>query len=227
MGGAEPLAELPEALQLFAEERVAAFVGGREVSPQPGQLQALVGGNRGAELGDHFGVALAEPAHAGVVLDVDSRPNAQRSRSLGDVCAKALAPDRDLGAGAEGELELLGRERTHGEDGDVGQRRAQSLGLGRGGHRENRGPARERRAGAGHGTVTVAVGLDDGAQLRAAGQLARQAGAVAFHRAQVDRGDGPLQGTSPRGRAWITSLAITESADPIRSAARRPARAFA
>ena len=89
-------------------------------------------------------------------------------------------------------------------------------------------PASAARA-AGHGAVAVAVGLDDRAQLGAAGQLAPQPRRVALDRAEVDPRDrahaaliGLSRDATRRGSASTTSPAMTPSGR-TRSPASRPA----
>ncbi len=95
-------------------------------------------------------------------------------------------------------------------------------------HGEHVGATAQRGLGALEHAVAIAVRLDDGAQLRPAFEPHPQVSDVRCDRAEVDSGDGALHGSSrPAGRASMTSLAITDSAAPTRSAAARPAFVFA
>ena len=127
----------------------------------------LVGGAARGELRTTRRVALAEPAHAGVVLDVDAGADPERARRATRPLEEARAPDGDLRARPERHLELAVGERAHRQDRARRARRPRSSSrLGR--RRRRRAcvaPPRERRRGACDGAVAVAVGLDDGAEL--------------------------------------------------------------
>ena len=100
-------------LELLVEEARVGFVGGREVGPDAGQLEVRVVG-AGAGQRQHLRrVAVAEPAHAAVVLDVDPGRAALGPGAIGDQAAEALAPDRHLRAGGEDDVDLLGGQRAH------------------------------------------------------------------------------------------------------------------
>ena len=74
---AHPFGEAGEPLELLVEEVGVGLVGGGEVGPEPGQVEALVRRHR-VHQGEHrVRVALAQAAHAGVVLDVQARAHAQ------------------------------------------------------------------------------------------------------------------------------------------------------
>ncbi len=154
-----------KAASCSAEEVVAQLVGGGEVGPDAGQLEPLVVAAGAGQLDQRVRVALPEPAHAAVELDVDPGHPAEIGRHPRAELPEALAPDRDLGVRCEGDAELVLGEGAHHQDRRVGEVQPELLGLGRGGDREPGGPAAQRRGGAGRGAVAVAVRLDHGAEL--------------------------------------------------------------
>ena len=82
MAPSRPLDDGSENLfELLDEVGSVGLVGGGEVGPQPGQLEALSsGGDRVEQLEDGARVAHAEAAHPAVVLDVEAGPRADRGR---------------------------------------------------------------------------------------------------------------------------------------------------
>ena len=147
----------------------------------------------------------------------------RRARARRDQAAKAGPPDGDVGVGLEGDRPA--RRRLSAPIVRMrapGCRVAQLARLLRGGDREpGRAAAQSRLRAAGH-AVAVAVGLDDRAELGAAGQARLQRAAVVRDGAEVDLGDRPLgaiarvqaspDAAAGAGIASITSPAITDSA---------------
>ena len=95
--------DLAEARELLVEEIGVGFVGGREVGPDPGQLQVRALGAGAGQREDRLGVAVAEPAHAAVVLDVDPGGPPLGAGAGGDQREEVLVPGGDLRAGRERE----------------------------------------------------------------------------------------------------------------------------
>ena len=181
-----------EAAELLVEEGGVGFVGGREVGPDAGQLEAGIGVAGAGQRQHRLRIGVAEPAHAAVVLDVDAGRPALGAGAVGEQAAEVLAPDRDLGAGGEDDVDVLGGQRPHRQQGDVLEAAADLFGLDRGRHRQPRGAAGQGRVGAAVGAVAVAVGLDHRAELGPVAQLRLQPGAVCSDRLEVDPGDRPL-----------------------------------
>ena len=119
------------------------------------------------------GVARAEPAHAGVELDVHAR-RAPRRGQRGD---EALAPGDDVGAGARARRRAPRRVSAPiTSSGAVDRRPRAARAASRGGRDgQPRRAAGQRRARGGRGAVPVAVGLDDRAQRAPRAALARAA----------------------------------------------------
>ena len=142
-----------------------------------------------------------EPAHARVVLDVDARRDAARAGPLADQLEKARPPQRDVGVGVEGQLELVGgRARPAPSAGRPGSPRAAATASRGGGDREPVGAAGEGGASAGERAVAVAVGLDDRAQ-RGARRERVAAGAGSCARPPRGRSARPPSNASaPSGR---------------------------
>ena len=190
-----------EALELLGEECVAGLVGGGEVGHETGQALAR---RRGDGVGLR-GIARAEPAHAGVQLDVHAR------RAVAQHLAQPrLAPGDDVRTRGERDVELLAGQRAHDQHARLDARLAQLRGLVRARDGQPRRAAVERRPRHRDGAVAVPVGLDHRAQRGAAAQLAGQPLAVVPDGGQVDPGLSPLHGhrlrtrrarrTAPRGR---------------------------
>ncbi len=102
-------------------------------------------------------------------------------------------------------------------------------GFGRSGYCQPAGASRQRCPRALHRPMAIAVRLYHRTQSDSIRELVRKPPAVALDRRVVDHGDGALQGDldhvlSAAGRAPITSVAMTDSIEPSRSAAIRPAR---
>jgi hypothetical protein len=102
-----------------------------------------------------------------------------------------LAPAGDVGAGAQGDVELLGRERAEHEQRPLDAGGAQLGGLRGGRDRQPPGAGGLRGARGWHRAVPVAVGLDDRAQRRGR-RGGRQPRAVALDRGDVDAGQRAL-----------------------------------
>ncbi len=125
------------------------------------------------------GVALAEPAHAGVVLDVDPRPDAERARRApADELQRspgARPPGRHPAAGRR--RSSCGRQRAHHEQPGVGElRRAARRPRRRRRPRASSAPPASAARAALDRAVAVAVGLDDRAERGAAVELRSAAG---------------------------------------------------
>ena len=135
------------------------------------------------------GVARAEPAHAGVELDVHARAlRAGMRRQRG---ARTLAPGHHVGARAPARPSSSSADSAPITSSGPSMPAARSSGrLVRRGHREPGRAPGLRRARRRHGAVPVAVGLDHRAQRRGRGD-ARERGAVALDRGQVDPGERP------------------------------------
>ena len=85
-----------------------------------------------------------------VVLDVDLGADSELAPALGDQVEEARAPDGEVGAGAERQVELGGRHRAeHEQPGALGELGAKLDRLGRGGDREPGSAACKRGRGAG------------------------------------------------------------------------------
>ena len=181
---APPPRHLGEARELLVEELRLRFVRGGEVGPDPGQLEVGVLG-AGAGEGDHrLGVAVAEPAHAAVVLDVDARRPALGTGAGRRQRAELLVPDRDLRAGGERRVEVLLGQRAHRQQRHVREAAADLGGLGPGRDREPGRAAGERGGRAGVGAVAVAVGLDHRAELDSLADRRVEVGAVTLDGAE-------------------------------------------
>ncbi len=95
--------DLVEAVELLVEEVGVGFVGGGEVGPDAGQLEVGVGGAGAGERQHLRRLAVAEPAHAAVVLDVDAGPAPVGAGPIGDAGggsprARRRAPSRPRSA---------------------------------------------------------------------------------------------------------------------------------
>ena len=76
MVGANALGQTREALELLAEERRVRLVGGREVGPETRRARARSSAaTRSTSDRTDVGIALPEPPHARVVLDVEPGPD--------------------------------------------------------------------------------------------------------------------------------------------------------
>ena len=185
-------------------------------------------------------VARAEPAHAGVELDVHARRRPRAAAS--QASATSLAPRRRCRRPARAPRSSSARslQRAHDQDGRSRSPASRSSSaspiVGDRQPGRARTPARRERS---HRAVAVAVSLDDRAQLQRPPQLGAQARAVARDRIRIDVGavrapcahaDAPRShAAQPRQRAPITSVAITPSGAPsfARRDRGRPAHAAA
>ena len=199
--------------------------------PQAGELEPVVRCHLIGH-GDHGPrVALPEATHPAVVLDVKARGLADGGAALGRQAHEVRAPRRKLAAGRQGDVQLGRRERPHDQDRGIGKHRAEVGPLRGGGHGQpRRAPGQCGMRALGR-AMTVAVGLDHGAEPRAT-ELGMKAFAVAFHGAEIDHGRRPpdlsvAHRRSASGIAATTSDATTDSGLPSRSAAICPARACA
>ncbi len=163
--------DLVETVELLVEVGRVEFVGGGEVGPDPGQLEVGVLGAGTRQLQHLARVAVAEPAHAAVVLDVDAGPVPVRSRSRSDHAAEILAPERQLRAGRDHAVDLLVSQRPHRQQRHVLEAPPDLLGLAGGGHRQPRRAPLQGRRGTAVGAVSVPVRLDHRAQLRPIAEL--------------------------------------------------------
>ena len=170
-----------EALELKAEEGGIVFVGGGEVAHEARQ-----GGPGPLGQGRRLVLTYAQTAHAGVELDVHAQVVPQRLAEVG------LRPDPDIGVRPAARAVLGPGQRAEDEDGRRQGGLAQLLGLGHGGHAQPRSARLQRGAGHRHGPVTVAVGLDHGAERAAGRQQRREIGDVVAHGREVDRRQGAL-----------------------------------
>ena len=227
--GTHGAGEVHEPLELLVEVPRARLVRRREVRPEPRELDGGLIRGTAKQLGHHPGVALAEAPHPGVVLHVDPRRDAQRAGPRRDGLEEAGVPHGDLRAGLERQLKLVVGERAHRQERRLDPGRPQLARLSPGRHRQHARSALHRRRGALGRAVAVCVGLDHGAHLGARGEIPHEPADVALDGAGVDQGDrpGPRPHARPPGRPSMTSLAITDSGAPIRSAAIRPARRWA
>ena len=220
--------QLREALELLPEKRRVGLIGRREMGPEADELHTVVPGGRLDERSDVAGVALPEPAHPGVELDVHPRrpPQGCRARAT---ARGTLAPHSHVGVRGQGEVELVRGERAHREQPRARQalraapppRRPSPL-------RATRS-ARDRRARAFDRAVPIAVRLDDRTQrralreTRARGVVQLRSTAPALITALARETPAASLTRAPPASAATTSVAITESAEPSRRAAMRPA----
>ena len=207
--------------------RVVVLVGGREVGPEPGQLDALVGrgGVRRARTTAAGSRSPSRPMPVSYLTWTCGRTPSSRRRARdqrrGSRRARPRARpgaerDVELGAASARPCTKIGRARrarSRSSTASVAVATASQV-----------APPRERRVGALDRAVAVAVGLDDGAERRARRELAGEPGAVALDRAGVDHRRGAagtdrarLSGSGPPG-----SPRSRRSRSPTRR--RRPAR---
>ena len=154
------------------------------------------------------GVAVAEPAHAAVVLDVEARRPALGTGAARRHRAELLVPDRHLRARGERHVELLLGQRAHRQQRHVREAAPDLGGLAAGRDRQPGGAAGERGGRAGVGAVAVAVGLDHRAELDPLAHGRVEVGAVALDGAGVDPGYSPLHGY-PSTSAASASARVT------------------
>ncbi len=200
--------ELPEARELGLEVLASAaleLVRGREMGPEAGQLEALVGGDRVGDRERLGGIGLAEPAHAGVVLDVELRPDPERRaepsrRPRPPIGSRPRSPTRRAAP-------ARAREPRAPPSSGSGPRETA---------RGSRPPrptvatpsvaraAGERRTCRRDGAVAVAVALDDGAELGcprpSERPRARQLRSIAPRSTRATARSGPSAGTPTRPR---------------------------
>ena len=121
-----------------------------------------------------------------------------------DALGNLAVADRELEAGVARLGDLAARGRPHDEDPHRPERLAQRERLRHGCHAERR-RARPERGGADVGrAVAVAVGLDDGPQLRPV-EGAEEPARVAADRAEVDRDVGSAHYRGSYGRKFRAS----------------------
>ena len=146
----------------------SGFVGGREVGPDPGQLEVGVLGAGAGESRAPRRVAVAEPAHAAVVLDVDAgRPalgaGAGRRRARGSPRARPRPPSRRR-ARRRGRRRSAPPSSAAARAGSGGRSAAASAPVATA---SRVAPPASAAVRAGVGAVAVAVGLDHRAELDA------------------------------------------------------------
>ena len=142
----------------------------------------------------------AQPAHAAVELHVHAdRPggsaSGKRAQELG-------VPGHHVGLRGQRHVHLLARERSHHKDPLAYAAGPQARGLGRGGHRQPVGAARQRRPRGLERPMPVAVGLDHGAQLARRPPAGSEGGrsCARWRRRGCARGHAPAWPVSPRRR---------------------------
>ena len=175
----------------------------------------------GTQQVQHLGrIAVAEPAHAAVVLDVDPGRAAMSAGARGDEVEETASPGGHLGARLECRVQLLWRQRSHRQQGDVGEATPDPLGLDGGRHRQPRCAAGQGGLGAGDVAVPVAVGLDHRAELRLA-QLGLEPRAVVPHRAEIDPGNRPRPAHSSTSAASASARVTMPTKRPSSSTTGR------
>ena len=184
--------------ELRAQEAGVVLVGGREVGEDAGQPQAGASATAAAVRRGLVGVAGAEAAHAGVELDVHAGLR-RRARCARAAIVRAVASRQQATSAprAQGDVELLGRQRAEHEQRPLDAGGAQLGGLGGGRDRQPGGAGGLRGARGRHRAVPVAVGLDDRAQRRGR-RGGREPRAVALDRGDVDAGQRAQQFESSR-----------------------------
>src|SRR6266550_1530522 len=171
----------------------------------------------------------AEPAHAGVDLQVHGHRPVGTGERLGQLAAR----DREAAAGGGGNFGLCREKASHDEDLLRVDESADLRRLLKSCHREPGRSALEGGVGRRHGAVAVAVRLDDGEQLRPARHVAEDVRAVGADRSEVDLGPAQAGAQSPPWRSTFITRGISGSRSPAsnpespsRSVIRRPAAAW-
>ena len=124
---AHALGEAAEARELLGMNESSSSSAVAKCVQSAGELEARVRGDGVAQREHRVGVALAQPPHAGVVLDVDPRPDAELAPRSATSSRKPSRQTASSDAGRERVLELLGRERAHRQERGVGQARCAKL----------------------------------------------------------------------------------------------------
>src|SRR5207253_3695238 len=147
---------------------------------------------------------------AAVVLDVEAGPVPVGTSTVCDEAPEVLLPDRQLRAGGDDGVDLLGAQRTHRQQRHLLEAAADLRRLAGGGDGEPGRSSGHGRLRAAIGAVTVAVGLDDCTELRPPGKLGDEPRAVGANRVEVDPGERPLHGYSVSAtRAASASALVT------------------
>src|SRR5205823_12780060 len=94
-----PLGDRRERFELAVEDVRARIVGGREMRPAARELEPRVRRDTLTQSQHGLRVALAEPPHPAVVLDVEPRANPELRPSLGGEVRELAPPGGDLRAG--------------------------------------------------------------------------------------------------------------------------------